>query len=115
MPIPALTLVEQCNVDHGPWFSKLTPPLRQNILERARVRRLADGEPAATRGAKAEERCAVASGAVRIGSVSLLGSSRQRVNQDLEALEREGALRVDTSRLIIVSLERLLALSDPSS
>jgi CRP-like cAMP-binding protein len=237
MSMPALTIVEQRNIDNGPWFSKLSPPLRQDILERARVRRLADGEPAATRGTKAEEWCAVAGGAVRIGSVSLagkqvtltyiepgswfgdialfdglprthdghahgptallvvrqpdfrqllarhvelyeallrlncrrlrlmfdlledlntkplaarlarqllllarsygvadergelriglalaqedlaqlLGASRQRVNQELKALEREGVLRVETSGLIIVSRERLLALSDPSS
>jgi DNA-binding GntR family transcriptional regulator len=42
----------------------------------------------------------------------LLGASRQRVNQELEALEREGALRVEPSRLIVPSRTTLLALSE---
>jgi CRP-like cAMP-binding protein len=230
-------MTERQNIEAGSWFSKLSAPLRQDILSRAGVRRLADGAPLASRGAPAEEWCGVAAGAVRISSVSLsgkqvtltyaepgtwfgdialfdglprthdadahgpttllvvrradfkallaqhvelyeallrlncrrlrlmfdlledlntkplaarlarqllllarsygvadergelriglalaqedlaqlLGASRQRVNQELKALEREGVLRVETSRLIIVSRERLLALSDPSS
>lgn len=42
----------------------------------------------------------------------LLGASRQRVNQELKAFEREGALRVEPTRLVVVSRERLLALSE---
>jgi CRP/FNR family transcriptional regulator, cyclic AMP receptor protein len=238
MSMPALklpvTLAERQNIDNGPWFSKLSPTLQQDILARASVRRLADGELAGTRGAKAEEWCGVALGAVRVSSVSLagkqvaltyvepgawfgdialfdglprthdghahgpttllavrrpdfkallaahvelydallrlncrrlrlmfdaledlntkplaarlarqllllarsygveeaggqtligltlaqedlaqlLGASRQRVNQELKALEREGAVRVEPSRLIVLSREKLLALSE---
>ncbi len=73
MNTPVLTLDEQHNIDSGAWFSKLSTPLRADILSRARVRRLADAEPLASRGAPAEEWCAVARGAVRISSVSLSG------------------------------------------
>ena len=236
MPSPALTIVERQHIDDGPWFSKLSAPLRQDILARASVRRLADGECAATRGSVAQEWCGVASGAVRVSSVSLagkqvaltyvepgawfgdialfdglprthdahahgattlltvrkadfkalladhvelydallrlncrrlrvmfdaledlntrplgarlarqvlllarrygidedgghvriglalaqedlaqlLGASRQRVNQELKALEREGALRIEPSRLIVLSRDKLLALSEPA-
>ena len=234
MSMPALTIAERQNIDNGPWFSKLSPALRQDILGRTQLRRLYDGEMAASRGAAAEEWCGVAFGAVRISSVSLagkqvsltyvepgtwfgdialfdglprthdahahgasallvvrkpdfkallaahsvlyeallrlncrrlrlmfdaledlntrplaarlarqvlllarsygvaedtgeiriglalaqedlaqlLGASRQRVNQELKALEREGALRVEPSRLIVVSRNKLLALSE---
>ena len=44
----------------------------------------------------------------------LLGASRQRVNQELKSLEREGALRVEPSRLIVLSRDKLLALSEPA-
>jgi CRP/FNR family cyclic AMP-dependent transcriptional regulator len=236
MPMPPLTIVERQNIDSGPWFSKLSPALQQDILARSLVRRLADGELAGTRGAPAQEWCGVALGAVRVSSVSLagkqvaltyvepgswfgdialfdglprthdghahgpttllavrksdfkalltahielydallrlncrrlrlmfdaledlntkplaarlarqllqlarrygveeeaghvriglalaqedlaqlLGASRQRVNQELKALEREGVLRVEPSRLIVLSRDKLLALSDPA-
>jgi CRP-like cAMP-binding protein len=234
MSMPALTIVERQNIDNGPWFSKLSPALREDILGRATVRRLHDGELVATRGAAAQEWCGVAAGAIRISSVSLagkqvsltyvepgtwfgdialfdglprthdghahgsttllvvrkpdflallaahvelyeallrlncrrlrlmfdaledlntrplaarlarqllllarsygvaeangevriglslaqedlaqlLGASRQRVNQELKALEREGVLRVEPSRLIVLAREKLLALSE---
>ncbi|HSV69170.1 MAG TPA: Crp/Fnr family transcriptional regulator [Methylibium sp.] len=73
MPHPALTLDEQLHVDNGPWFSKLSPALRADILGRAQVRRLADGAMVSARGAAADEWCGVARGAVRISSVSLSG------------------------------------------
>ena len=38
----------------------------------------------------------------------LVGASRQRVNQELKELEREGALRVEPTRLVILSREKLL-------
>jgi len=234
MSLPALTIAERQNIDNGPWFSKLSPALREDILGRATVRRLHDGELVATRGAPAREWCGVAEGAIRISSISLagkqvsltyvepgtwfgdialfdglprthdghahgattllvvrkadfhallaahvelyeallrlncrrlrlmfdaledlntrplaarlarqllllarsygvaepngevriglslaqedlaqlLGASRQRVNQELKALERDGALRVEPSRLIVLDRERLLALSE---
>jgi CRP/FNR family cyclic AMP-dependent transcriptional regulator len=73
MNTPVLTLEEQHNIDSGAWFSKLSAALRADILARSLVRRLADGEPLATRGTPAEEWCGVARGAVRISSVSLSG------------------------------------------
>lgn len=73
MTSPVLTTDEQRNIDSGAWFGKLSPTLKQAILARANVRRLADGEPLATRGSAAEEWCGVARGAVRISSVSLAG------------------------------------------
>jgi CRP-like cAMP-binding protein len=41
----------------------------------------------------------------------LLGASRQRVNQELKGFEREGALRVEPTRLVLLSRERLLAIA----
>ncbi len=73
MNTPVLTLQERQNIDRGSWFSKLSAPLRADILACSRVRRLDDGEPLTTRGAPAEEWCGVARGAVRVSSVSLSG------------------------------------------
>jgi CRP/FNR family transcriptional regulator, cyclic AMP receptor protein len=39
----------------------------------------------------------------------LLGASRQRVNQELKQLEREGTVRIEPARLVVTSRERLLA------
>jgi CRP/FNR family transcriptional regulator, cyclic AMP receptor protein len=234
MPTPALSIAERNNIDTGSWFAKLSPTLRQAILDCSHVRRLQDGELMASRGAPAEEWCGVAMGAVRVSSVSLagkqvsltyvepgawfgdialfdglprthdanahgattllvvrkpdfrallashvelyeallrlncrrlrlmfdavedlatrplaarlarqllllarsygvaegeeiriglalaqedlaqlLGASRQRVNQELKAFEREGAVRVEPTRLVVVSRGKLLALSEP--
>lgn len=56
--------------------------------------------------------------AIRIGLAlaqedlaQLLGASRQRVNQELKRLEREGIVRVEPSRLVVLSRERLLAVA----
>jgi CRP/FNR family transcriptional regulator, cyclic AMP receptor protein len=73
MNTPVLTIDERHNIEAGAWFSKLSPALRQAILERARVRRLSDGTPLASRGSQAAEWCGVARGAVRISSSSLSG------------------------------------------
>ena len=73
MNTPVLTIDEQHNIEAGAWFSKLSPTLQRAILVRALVRRLADGDALASRGAPAEEWCGVALGAVRISSVSLSG------------------------------------------
>lgn len=73
MPAATLTLDEQQHIDNGPWFSKLSPALRADILGRAQVRRLADGALLTARGTAADEWCGVAKGAVRISSVSLSG------------------------------------------
>ena len=73
MNTPVLTIDELHNIESGAWFSKLSQPLQRAILARAKVRRLADGEPLASRGSPAEEWCGVARGAVRISTVSLSG------------------------------------------
>jgi CRP-like cAMP-binding protein len=73
MNSPALTASERAGIDAGSWFSKLSQPLRSDILSRAVVRRVVDGAMLSARGAPAEEWCAVAKGAVRISSVSLSG------------------------------------------
>ena len=73
MSSPVLTLGELHNIESGAWFSKLSPTLRAAILARAAVRRLADGDALASRGAAAQEWCGVAHGAVRISTVSLAG------------------------------------------
>ena len=39
----------------------------------------------------------------------LLGASRQRVNQELKELEREGVLRVEPTRLVVLHRDKLLA------
>lgn len=70
---PALTLIEQDHIDSGPWFSKLSPALREAILGRSQARRHADGEQLSVRGALPDEWWGVAKGAVRVSSVSLSG------------------------------------------
>lgn len=54
--------------------------------------------------------------AIRIGLqlaqedlAQLLGASRQRVNQELKSLEREGALRLEPTRIVVLSKDKLLA------
>ena len=73
MNLPVLTMQEQSNIEGGSWFSKLSEGLREAILSRTVVRRIADGAMLSARGARAEEWCGVALGAVRVSSVSLSG------------------------------------------
>ncbi len=73
MNTPVLTAEERANIESGSWFSKLSLPLRESILSRAGVRRLADGALVTSRGEPANEWCGVAKGAVRVSSVSLSG------------------------------------------
>ncbi len=42
----------------------------------------------------------------------LLGASRQRVNQELKGFEREGAVRVEPARLVVLSREKLMAIAE---
>lgn len=42
----------------------------------------------------------------------LLGASRQRVNQELKGFERDGAVRIEPTRLIVLSKDKLLAVAD---
>jgi len=73
MRYPAATPEELQRVESGPWFSRLSPALRSDILDQAVVRRYADGASLGTRGAPPENWYGVARGAVRISSVSLAG------------------------------------------
>jgi CRP-like cAMP-binding protein len=73
MNTSVLTIAELANIESGSWFSKLSQGLREAILSRASVRRLQDGVMLAARGAPADQWCGVASGAVRVSSVSLSG------------------------------------------
>ncbi len=73
MNTSVLTLEERSNIESGPWFSKLSPALREAILARTTVRRVSDGAMLGARGTPALEWIAVAKGAVRISSVSLSG------------------------------------------
>jgi CRP/FNR family cyclic AMP-dependent transcriptional regulator len=41
----------------------------------------------------------------------LLGASRQRVNQELKGFEREGAVRIEPTRLVVLSRRKLLAIA----
>jgi CRP/FNR family cyclic AMP-dependent transcriptional regulator len=68
-----LTPDERAAIETGAWFSKLSQALRDDIVSRAHVRRVADGGLLATRGSTADEWCGVAKGAVRVSSVSLSG------------------------------------------
>jgi CRP/FNR family cyclic AMP-dependent transcriptional regulator len=42
----------------------------------------------------------------------LLGASRQRVNQELKGFERDGAVRIEPTRLVVLSREKLLAIAE---
>jgi CRP-like cAMP-binding protein len=42
----------------------------------------------------------------------LVGASRQRVNQELKELEREGALRVEPTRLVVLSRDKLALVAE---
>jgi CRP-like cAMP-binding protein len=42
----------------------------------------------------------------------LLGASRQRVNQELKGFERDGAVRVEPTRLVVLSKGKLLAIAE---
>ena len=73
MNTPVLTIPERNNIESGPWFSKLSPALRQAILSCASVRRVADGTHLSSRGDPAASWIGVARGAVRVSTVSLSG------------------------------------------
>jgi CRP/FNR family cyclic AMP-dependent transcriptional regulator len=42
----------------------------------------------------------------------LLGASRQRVNQELKSFEREGAVRIEPTRLVVLSKDKLMAIAE---
>lgn len=73
MTTPVLTIDERQTIESGPWFSRLSPALRSDILSRATVRRVPDGAMLSSRGQPASEWIGVAKGTVRVSSVSLSG------------------------------------------
>ena len=42
----------------------------------------------------------------------LLGASRQRVNQELKAMEREDAIRIESAGLVVLDREALMRISE---
>lgn len=70
---PVLTIDERESINHGRWFSSLSPSLRHDILRCAYVKRYQDGELIVARGDPPNEWSAVAKGAVRVSSTSLSG------------------------------------------
>ena len=42
----------------------------------------------------------------------LLGASRQRVNQELKGFEREGAVRVEPTHLVVLSRDKLMQIAE---
>ncbi len=73
MDEPILTMEEREAINHGRWFSSLSPSLRHDILRCAYVKRFKDGDLIAARGDQPQEWMAVAKGAVRVSSTSLSG------------------------------------------
>jgi len=73
MTTPVLTIDERQTIESGPWFSRLSPALRSDILSRATVRRVPDGAMLSSPGQPASEWIGVAKGTVRVSSVSLSG------------------------------------------
>jgi DNA-binding GntR family transcriptional regulator len=61
-------------------------------------------------------------GEIRIGLhlaqeelAQLLGASRQRVNQELKGMEREGLIRIEAGGLVVRQREGLMRLSEADS
>lgn len=73
MSTPILTIEECTNIESGPWFSKLSPLLRSDILSHSIARRMDDGALLSSRGSPAEQWVGVARGAVRVSTVSISG------------------------------------------
>ncbi len=73
MDEPILSPEEREAINHGRWFSTLSPSLRHDILRCAYVRRWRDGDLLAARGDTPLEWIACAKGAVRVSSTSVSG------------------------------------------
>ncbi len=79
----------------------LSARLAKNILVLAKSYGIAQGEEIRIGLQLAQEDLA-----------QLVGASRQRVNQELKELEREGALRVEPTRLVVLSRDKLLQVAE---
>jgi len=75
----------------------LSARLAKNILMLAKSYGVAQGEEVRIGLQLAQEDLA-----------QLVGASRQRVNQELKELERQGALRVEPTRLVVLSRDKLV-------
>lgn len=73
MDDPILTMDEREAINHGRWFSSLSPSLRHDILRCSYVKRYRDGDLISARGDAPEEWIACAKGAVRVSSTSISG------------------------------------------
>lgn len=73
MDDPILTIDEREAINHGRWFSSLSPSLRHDILRCSYVKRYSDGDLISARGDAPEEWIACAKGAVRVSSTSISG------------------------------------------
>ena len=78
----------------------LAARLAKQILLLARSYGIAQGEEIRIGLALAQEDLA-----------QMLGASRQRVNQELKSFERDGAVRVEPTRLVVLSKDKLLAIA----
>ena len=65
---PGLRIDESADVLAGHWFATLSEPLRQAILSRARVRKVATDTPLAQRGETTASWIGVVRGAARLGT-----------------------------------------------
>lgn len=79
----------------------LAARLAKQILLLARSYGIAQGEEIRIGLALAQEDLA-----------QMLGASRQRVNQELKGFEREGAVRVEPTRLVVLSRDKLLSIAE---
>ena len=85
MDDPPLTIDAREAANNGRWCSSVSPSLRHDILRCAYAKRYKD---------------------------DFLGASRQRVNQELKAMDREEALRAGTAGLVVRNREALLRISE---
>ena len=73
MDDPILNAEEREAINHGRWFSSLSPALRHDILRCAYVKRYKDGELISARGDAPDEWISCARGAIRVSSTSITG------------------------------------------
>lgn len=74
---PVLSLSERNAINHGHWFSTLSPTLRHDILRCVYVERYKDDDVIAVRGEPAQAWFACAKGAIRVSSATV--SNKQTI------------------------------------
>jgi Mn-dependent DtxR family transcriptional regulator len=65
----------------------------------------------AATGSRTATRSAIGLHLAQEDLAQLLGASRQRVNQELKGFERDGAVRIEPTRLVVLSKDKLLAIA----